>query len=56
MICVVSAPGSVLIPMPPALYVRLPRFVKTWFLLDLPFYNTLDNASTPDNQTPLNSS
>ncbi|KAF8757560.1 hypothetical protein RHS01_03418 [Rhizoctonia solani] len=29
---------SVLIPFPPALYERLPQFIKTTFLLDLPMY------------------
>jgi hypothetical protein len=27
-----------LIPIPPALYKPLPRWVKTWVLLDLPMY------------------
>jgi hypothetical protein len=29
---------SLLIPIPPALYKPLPRWVKTWVLLDLPMY------------------
>ncbi|CAE6395483.1 unnamed protein product [Rhizoctonia solani] len=29
---------SVLIPLPPALYERIPQFIKTAFLLDLPIY------------------
>ncbi|KDN53398.1 DUF1295-domain-containing protein [Tilletiaria anomala UBC 951] len=29
---------SLLLPLPPALYWPLPRFVKTWVLLDLPMY------------------
>ena len=29
---------SILFPIPPGLYRPLPRFVKTWLLLDLPFF------------------
>lgn len=30
---------SILLPLPPQLYKRLPSFVKTWLLLDLPIYH-----------------
>lgn len=29
---------SILFPIPPQIYVKLPQFVKTWVLLDLPMY------------------
>ncbi|KAJ9114925.1 hypothetical protein QFC20_001299 [Naganishia adeliensis] len=29
---------SILIPIPPTIYRPLPQFVKTWLLLDLPFF------------------
>lgn len=29
---------SILIPIPPKIYRPLPKAVKTWLLLDLPFY------------------
>lgn len=35
---------SVLLPMPPSFYQRLPHAVKTWILLDLPMYNSNMNS------------
>ena len=34
-------------PIPPAIYRPLPRFVKTWLLLDLPFYHFDEHRDGP---------
>jgi len=38
---------SIFWPIPPAIYRPLPRFVKTWILLDLPFYHFDEHRDGP---------
>lgn len=39
---------SILLPMPPSLYERLPDAVKKWVLLDFPWYNTVSDQARLD--------